>query len=111
MRSIRKSEWKSFTDRVTKGLVGTQAEIEVASLKLGAQIEAEWVPLLGIAYDPKDDLFEVATESIDHLVPRPQELYAEEKAYGLELLALVDADGDRHLIRFRGPLMLPPPHA
>jgi hypothetical protein len=110
MRSIKKSEWKTYGDRVTRGLVGRRTEIEVDSPKLGAQVQAEWVPLFGVAYDPKDDLFEVAMEGIDHLIPRPKELYAEEGAYGLELLAVVDADGDRHLVRFRDPLMLPPPH-
>jgi Family of unknown function (DUF5335) len=41
----------------------SRAEIEVASLALGDQVEAEWLPLLGIAYDPKDDLVQVALEA------------------------------------------------
>jgi hypothetical protein len=36
---------------LSQGLVGAQAEIEVASLDLGDQIEAEWLPLLGITYE------------------------------------------------------------
>jgi hypothetical protein len=110
MKSVKKSDWKPFIDRVTKGLPGKRSEIEVDSLRIGAQILAEWVPLLGIAYDPKDDVFEVALEGVDHLIPHPQELHAEEGVYGLELLAVVDSDGSRHLIRFREALMLPPPH-
>jgi len=109
MKSIRKSDWKTYADRVTRGLVGKQAEIEVDSLRLGAQIEAEWIALLGIAYDPRDDIFEVALDGLDHLISQPTEIYAEEGVYGLSLLAVVDADGNRHLIRFRDPLMLPAP--
>ena len=41
-----------------------RAEIEVASLDLGDQIEAEWLPLLGITYDDKDDVLEIALEEL-----------------------------------------------
>ena len=40
-------------------------EIEIASLSICDQIEAEWLPLLGIVYDPKDDIIEVALEGLD----------------------------------------------
>jgi hypothetical protein len=110
MKAIDKSDWASFGERVTRGLVGKQAQIEVDSLKLGAQIQAEWVTLFGVDYDPKDDLFEVALEGLDHLINKPREIYVDESASGLSLLAVVDGEGTRHLIRFREPLMLPPPN-
>jgi hypothetical protein len=50
---LDKGAWHAYFDRISKLAVGKQAEIEVASLNLGDQIEAEWVPLLGITYDPK----------------------------------------------------------
>ena len=74
-RKLEKPEWSSFLDRFDKGLADTQAEIEVTSLNLGDQIQAEWVPLLGIVYDPKDDIVEVAVENLDHIIQRPRELY------------------------------------
>jgi hypothetical protein len=106
MRAIEKSDWAAYCERMTRGLVGKRAEIEVDSLQVGAQIQAKWVPILGVDYDPKDDLFEVALEGLDHLIYRPREVYAEESASGLGLLAVVDGEGTRHLIRFRDPLML-----
>ena len=51
------------------GIVGFRLEIEVTSLALGDQVEAEWLPLLGLVYDPKDDLVEVALDGIDHMIP------------------------------------------
>ena len=45
---LDKSLWHPFFDRVSKGLVGKEAEIEVASLDLGAQVEAMWLPLIGM---------------------------------------------------------------
>lgn len=58
----------------------------MASLKLGNQIEAEWVPLLGITCDPKNDLVEVLPEGLD-------------------------TDDVRQIIRLRDPIMLPYSHS
>src|ERR1700716_2179183 len=48
----RESRVAPISGLVSKVLPAKQAEIEVASLKLGDQVEAEWLPLLGLAYDP-----------------------------------------------------------
>jgi Family of unknown function (DUF5335) len=82
VRKLDKKDWKPFFDEVSKIMEGKQAEIEVASLKLGDQVEAVWPPLLGLAYDPKDDIFEVALEGVDHLIPKPREIYVDGSAEG-----------------------------
>ncbi len=46
-RKLDKEQWKTFFDRVSKMLEVKQAEIEVASLSLGDQVQAEWLPLHG----------------------------------------------------------------
>jgi hypothetical protein len=51
VRTLEKSERHGYFDRVSLALLGKPAKIEVASLVLGDQIEAEWVPVLGITYD------------------------------------------------------------
>jgi hypothetical protein len=106
---LEKREWRSFFDRVTKGLVGKRAEIEVDSLDLGSQIEAEWLPLLGIAYDPKDDVLEIALDGVDHLIAKPEEVYVDIGPTGLTNLRVVDRDGVSQIIQLRDPLMLPAP--
>jgi Family of unknown function (DUF5335) len=63
-RKLDKKQWREFFDGISKLLEGKQAEIEVASLALGDQVEAEWLPLLGMAYDPKADLVEVSDDEI-----------------------------------------------
>src|SRR6202011_189036 len=63
-KQLEKSQWRAYFDRVSKALVGKRFEIEVASLQLGDQIEAEWLPLLGISFDPKDDIIEIALEGV-----------------------------------------------
>jgi hypothetical protein len=109
-RSIEKAEWASFCAAVSKALEGSQAEIEVASLDLGGQIEKEWAPLVGITYDPNDDIIDIALEDdVDHIVNRPKELLADIEDVNISALQITDADGVRHLVKLKDELMLPPP--
>jgi Family of unknown function (DUF5335) len=73
-RKLDKNQWRMFFDRLSKTLQGQQAEIEVASLSFGDQVEAELLPLHGITYDPNDDLVEVALEGLDHMIRKPREI-------------------------------------
>ena len=108
-RKLERSEWRSFLDNVSKLLEAKEAEIEVGSLRLGDQIEAEWLPLIGITYDPKDDLVEVALEGLDHMIRRPHEIYIENGVGVLTSIEIVDADGVKQIVRFKDELLLPPP--
>lgn len=108
-KQLEKSQWRAYFDRMSKALVGKRAEIEVASLQLGDRVMAEWVPLLGISYDPKDDIIEIALEGLDHLIQQPREAYVEENGPELSSLEVIAADGARHIVVLRDPLTLPAP--
>lgn len=104
---LDKEAWHSYFDRISKMVLGKQAEIEVASLNLGDQIQAEWVPLLGITYDPKNDLVEVLLEGLDHLIRHPRHIYVDHGPAGLTSMEVIDTDDVRQIIRLRDPIMLP----
>ena len=106
--SVPQAEWRAFFDRTSKALLGKWAEIEVASLDLGDQIAVEWVPMIGITYDSKDDLLDVALDRMNHLIRGPRETLVEEGPTGLASVAVVDAEGTRQVVRLRQPLALPP---
>jgi Family of unknown function (DUF5335) len=55
VRKLDKANWHAFFDFISKLLEGKQVEIEVASLALGDQVAAEWLPSLGLVHDPKDN--------------------------------------------------------
>ena len=105
---LPQSEWRTFFDRMSKALLGKWAEIEVASLDLGDQIIVEWIPLLGITYDSRDDLLDVALDRSNHLVRHPREVFVAESPAGLASVAVIDEDGARQVVRLKEPLMLPP---
>jgi len=111
LRKLDKTEWHAFFDHMAKGLAGKRAEIQVASLALGTQVEAEWLPLLGIAYDPKSDIVEVTLDGVDHIIHKPRDLHVDLDAGGLTGLEVIDDQGVRQIIALRDPLMLPPPSA
>lgn len=108
---IERRQWGAFLDNLTRILVGKQAEIEVAALDLGDQIEADWAPLIGLTYDEKDDLIEIALEQLDHLVRSPRAIFVDEGVGGIVAIAIDDSDGHRHIVRLKDPLALPAPAA
>ena len=104
--TVPASEWRPFFDQLSKGLLGKWVEIEVASLDLGDQITAEWIPMFGITYDSRDDLLDVALDRIDHLIRHPQEIVVEEGPTGVTSVAVLDKEGVRHVVKMKEPLML-----
>jgi hypothetical protein len=106
---LEKSIWRPYFDAMSRVLSGKRAEIEVAALDLGNQIEAKWLPLLGITYDPKDDLIEVALEGVDHLIRQPLEVWVEAEGLDLSSIEVIDANGVRQIVMLRDSLMLPAP--
>jgi uncharacterized protein DUF5335 len=109
-RKLDKTEWRPFFDAMSEILGPKRAEIEVLSLSLGDHVEAEWLPLLGISYDPRDDIVDVALQGLDHIIDQPREIYVvEEEAGELMAIEVVAADGTRQIVKLRDPLMLPAP--
>ncbi|HEV7814324.1 MAG TPA: DUF5335 domain-containing protein [Janthinobacterium sp.] len=106
---LEKPVWKNYFDRMSKILTGKNAELEVDALEIGSQIQAEWVPLTGILYDPQSDTLAVMVEGLDHMIRRPASLFVDMEAGALSSMEVIDADQVRHIIKLRDPLMLPAP--
>ncbi len=109
LAKLEKPKWHAYFDSMSKVLEGKRVEIEVDALSIGSQIEAEWLPLLGITYDPKDDIMDVALEGLDHRIHKPREVFVDQTAVDLSSLEVIDNEDFRHIIKLRDPLMLPPP--
>ena len=105
---IDRSSWAPLMDSLTDSLIGKQAEIEVVSLDLGNQIEADWTPLIGVAYDRKNDLIEIALDELDHMVRSPRQLFVDYGVGGiLAAIEIIDGDGNRQIVKLKDPLALP----
>jgi hypothetical protein len=109
-RMVDRKEWQGYFDRVSKGLADAKAELAVAGLVgLGEQVAAEWVPLIGITYDRKDDLVDLALDPLDHMIRKPREIWVDENGASLESVEVIDGDDVHHIARFRAPLRMPAP--
>ena len=106
-RMIPQAEWRAFFDGLADVLIGKRVEIEAASLELGDQVVAEWVPLLGISYDTQDDLLDVALSGLNHRIRQPREIHVQEGPTGIETVAIRSADGVKQILHLKDPLMLP----
>lgn len=106
-RRLERSEWHSYFDALSRHLSGQTVRVEVAGLSLGNQVVAASLPILGITFEPKSDLLEIALDGIDHLIRKPSEIYVQEDGGSLHSMAIVDADGHRQLLQVTEPLRLP----
>src|SRR3974377_546500 len=109
-RALAKPEWKSYCDRISKGLTGKRAQIEVTGLRIGDQIAAKSLLLLGITYDSKDNLLEIALEALDPLINKPLAISVDDSPEGLTGMEIVDSEGRRQILKLIDPLMLSAPH-
>ena len=98
-RKLDEQEWHKYFDESARALRGRKATVEVVAADVGAQFVAEGLGIVGITYDQKDKLLEVALEGMDHLIRHPQEIYVDETPHGLDVVEATDADGRKHIIQ------------
>lgn len=112
MHSVPKDLWTSYFRAVSDAAAGAWVEVEVASLDLGDQVVAEWLPLVGVTYDSQDDLIDVALGGpghLNHLIRHPREVEITEDPGGLRSIAVTDRDGAVQILTLKEPLRLPQP--
>lgn len=107
IEKLDKQSWHAYFDAISKELTGKQAEIDVESLAIGSQVEAEFAPLIGIVYDHKSEILEVILEGWDHTISNVEEIWIDHDGVNLNSVKVVDGDGVQQIIKLRDPLMLP----
>ena len=113
---IPSSSWYESLESLTKQHEGDVVTIEVLSLDLGDEYEAEKVPFAYIEYDSHDDALKVAVGGRDgrypvvlrHTVEHPQRIVVFTPAPGEEsTVAVTGSDGVQTLITFHHRPALP----
>jgi hypothetical protein len=105
--------WSEFFDGITSAMRGRPIEIDVIGLDLGALVEAEWLSLIGMTYEPGEDVLYVYVDSpggnVDHAIEHPRRVYVNLDATGINQLVVFDSDEHSQFLRMRRPLELPEP--
>jgi hypothetical protein len=109
MPVVEQSKWAAAANQLSRAIHGQPARLEIADETLGDQVAVEWAPLEGVAYDPKDDLFEIQLEGVDHLVSHPRVFTIREREGMTDSFAVIDGQGAQHIVQLREPIALPPP--
>lgn len=107
LTQLARSQWQAYFDRVSRALGATRVQIEVTGLGLGDQVEADFISLFGLTYDPKNDLLAVIAEGVDHLIRHPKQIHIDHELDWLRSAEAVDAENNRHIILLKSPLALP----
>lgn len=106
---LKKESWSAYFEKLTRALQGKQALVEVGGLPMGNPVAVQWIALLGITYDRKDDLLDLDLGEIEHIIHHPVAIHVEATATDVRGIEVVDADRTKHVVRLREPLMLPHP--
>ena len=105
-RRLRRGEWQAYCDRLSHELRDENAELEVVSLALGDHVEARWLALYGVTYDPRTDVLEIALENVDHMIEQPRDITIEETPRGLVAIEITTADERHEVLKLRKPVPL-----
>jgi hypothetical protein len=107
IQKFERSKWTDVCAAVSVALLGKRAEIEVVSLSDGLLIEARWLPVIGIAFDPVNDALKIMLDGVDHFVFEPREMYLDFGLGGVQSLGILDKENSWQIVLLRDPLMLP----
>ncbi len=105
-RCLIKSDWEDYFNDLSKKLknIDEKVEIEIVAPSVFEGEEGKGLKLLGLSYDPKDNIFSVFCENIDHIIHNPQEICLEEEDGAIKQVRINDDSGAEHLIKFSTPL-------
>ena len=100
IKKLNKDEWSKYFDNISKTIGSKNVEIRVTGLVFGSQIEAMSLPLNGLTYDAKNDLLQVSTDNVDHLIRHPKNIHADYGIDGLHSIEVIDSDNNHQIIKF-----------
>jgi len=111
IKKCDRSKWIDVCAAVSIGMLGKRAEIEVVSPADGVLVEVQWLPMIGIVYDPVTDALKIMLDGVDHFVFQPREMYLDFGLGGVQSLGILDNENAWQIVLLRDPLMLPRPAA
>jgi hypothetical protein len=107
IQKFDRSEWSDVCAAISIAVLGKRAEIEVVSPDDGLLIGAQWLPMIGIAFDPVSDKLKIMLDGVDHFVFQPKEMYSDFGSGGIQSLGIRDNHNAWLIVLLRDPVMLP----
>lgn len=107
-KTVDRRHWKPFFDLFSQmyvdpgGAAGRRASADLCVELTDRETlrEVDPVPLIGMTYDTRRDVLDVAVERLDHLIYHPREIRVEEDDQSrIRSMEIVDEDGSLQTIR------------
>src|SRR4051812_38059876 len=114
MREIPREEWGEFLDSFSRQHEGWLVTVEVLGEEIGAQVEAQGVPLEGITAELKGDGKDSISitvglkpsEHVTHNIQAPTHVRIEQAENGADIaLQIESSDAATTLLRLRSPML------
>ena len=114
MREIPRDEWVEYLDGFSRRHEGWLVTVEVLGSEVGAQVEAQELPLRGVTAELKGGgegmitiiLGAGESERVTHNVTRPAHLRVEQAENGADMtLQIETSDGVTTLVRLRSAVL------
>jgi Family of unknown function (DUF5335) len=104
-RDLPRESWKEFFDGFSRRHQGWLVDVEVLGSDIGAQLEAEDLPLEGISADHDNKDISIALlrdgKITEHFVTRPQQVRVEEEGGAEVAIEIESSSGPTTIVTFR----------
>lgn len=107
-QKLSDSQWQDYFERISRAAMDKPVEVEVAGPRGGRHVEMRWLPLIGVTYDHKDDIIDIATDPLTDIIENPREVLLDMQDDGLHGMEVVDAEGNHEIIKLKEPLLISP---
>ncbi len=97
---LDKAQYQSYFQLMNKTLNNEQVELEVMGLDIGDQIEADWIQLDGISYDPEKDTLNIDTKPLAHTIHAPSEIIVASEGTFVSAIRVKDSENHSHILKF-----------
>jgi hypothetical protein len=114
MKEIPREEWVEYFDGFSRRHEGWLVTVEVLGMEVGAQVEAQELPLRGVTAELKDGgadeiniiLGGKGAERVTHTVTRPTHVRIEQAEDGADMTLQIESGGGvTTLMRFRSAVL------
>jgi hypothetical protein len=107
--TLDKQHWQEYFDRLSRSVIESRSEADVAVLPRGLRTDAAWVALVAVRYNPERDLLEIGFEladktTEDYVIDSPRSVSIDEDEKRVAAFEIVDSDGAAHRVAFREPV-------
>ena len=114
MREIPRGEWVKFLDSFSRQHEGWLVTVEVLGAEIGAQVEAQELPLEGVTAELKggdEDAITIilgggSRERVTHNISQPTHVRIEQTVSGADMTLQIESGGGvTTLLRFRSAML------